>query len=86
MAKFDSSSGQLQSPLVDDKVCHAALDAAMTGLAADEELAVGRQQRRFRRNFLRRVLVDLHYTSFSSSERSDVMENSIVDLLLELRQ
>lgn len=43
MAEVDLPSGELQPSLVDDEVRHAALDAAMTGLAADEDLTVGRQ-------------------------------------------
>lgn len=43
MAELDLPSGELQPPLVDDEVRHAALDAAMTGLAADEDLAVSHQ-------------------------------------------
>jgi len=47
VAEVDLSSGQWQSPFVDDEIRNAALDAGMTGFATDEELAVGRQQRRF---------------------------------------
>lgn len=78
MAEIDLSSGQRQSTFVDDEIRNAALDAGMTGFAADEELAVGRQQRRFHRNLDRHVLVDLERASFPSSRRSDVMEDSVV--------
>lgn len=84
MAEVDLSSGQWQSPFVDDEIRNAALDAGMTGFATDEELAVGRQQRRFHWNLDRDVLVDLEHTSFSSSSRSDVVEDSVVHSFLQL--
>jgi len=72
----------LQSSFIDDEVRHASLDAAMTGLAADEQLSVGREQRRFRQDLHWRVLIDLDYAGFPPPGRSDVMEDSVVDSLL----
>lgn len=84
MAEIDLSSSQRQSPFVDNEIRHAALDAGMTGFAADEELAVGRQKCRFHRDLDGRVLVDLERTSFPSSRCSDVVENSVVHSFLQL--
>lgn len=84
MTEVDLPSGQRQSPFVDDEIRHAAPDAGMTGFAADEELAVSRQHRRFHRDLDRRVLVDLERTSFPSSGRSDVVEDSVVYPFLQL--
>lgn len=84
MAEVDLPPGELQPPFVDDEVRHAALDAAMAGLAADENLAVSRQQRCFLyRDLDGRILVDLNRTRLSSSGRSDVMEDSVVHSLLQ---
>lgn len=82
VAKVHLPSGQLQPPLVDNEVRHAALDAAMPGLAADEYLAVGRQQRRLRQNLHWRVRVDLDRAGLPPPGRSDVMEDPVVHSLL----
>lgn len=86
MAEVDLPSGELQPPFVDDEIRHAALDAAMAGLAADENLAVSRQQRCLHRDLNGRILVDLNRTRFSSPGRSDVMEDSVVHSLLQSRR
>lgn len=83
MAELDPPSGQLQSPLVDDEVSHAASDAVMARFAADEELAVGRQQRRLCRDLHWRVFVDLHCRRLPSSGRSDVVEDPVVHSFLQ---
>lgn len=82
MAEVNLPSGELQPSFVDDEVRHATPDAAMTGLAADENLSVSRQQRCVHRDLDGRILVDLNRTRLSSSGRSDVMEHSVVHSLL----
>jgi len=74
----------LQSSFIDDEIRHASLDATMTGLAADEQLAVGRQQRRFRQDLHWCVLVNLDYAGFPPSRCSDMMKDSVIDSLLRL--